>query len=315
MNNRTFSYTGNGAYCFSNSLHMCLSAISEEDAPTPSFIECLTTMPFGCAYIRSETGSVFFPSSPLWDPEKGLDLAIETLGWQCILHHGSSFDEAAKLLRSCLLDTGPVLIGPLTMACLTYNPNHQRVGDADHYVVGLSHTPETLVVHDPAGYPWASLPFTDFEKAWLAENLSCAYKRGPFSFRSDFQQIGHPSRAEMQERTIAQIRERLSEGTDGPVEFGNAPALRRLAEDLREREQRGLNGMLAHFSLPLAARRSTDAAMFLENSGLSEAASIQVRIAKAYGRAASHAAGGQWRSVADVADDLAELQTKLAAVL
>jgi hypothetical protein len=48
------SYTGNGAYCYANSLYMALreAGAAADELPEPGFIECLTTMPFGTLYLR-----------------------------------------------------------------------------------------------------------------------------------------------------------------------------------------------------------------------------------------------------------------------
>lgn len=46
-------YVGSGDYCYANSLHMSLlgSGASPDTVPSPGFLECLTTMPFGYTYL------------------------------------------------------------------------------------------------------------------------------------------------------------------------------------------------------------------------------------------------------------------------
>ena len=44
---RATAYTGNGPYCYSNSLHMCLTQAGMPAVPPVSLLECMTGMPFG----------------------------------------------------------------------------------------------------------------------------------------------------------------------------------------------------------------------------------------------------------------------------
>lgn len=66
-------YTGNGAYCYSNSVYMALreSGAAAAELPEPSFIECLTTMPFGTLYLRVGRDLLVYFSSPLATPDRG----------------------------------------------------------------------------------------------------------------------------------------------------------------------------------------------------------------------------------------------------
>lgn len=78
-------YTGNGAYCYSNSVYMALreSGAAAAELPEPGFIECLTTMPFGTLYLRVGRDLLVYFSSPLATPDRGITTALDALGWEC----------------------------------------------------------------------------------------------------------------------------------------------------------------------------------------------------------------------------------------
>lgn len=77
------AYTGSSAYCFSHSLHMCLTAAGMSNVPAVSLLECATGVPFGASFLMLEI-PLFFPSpAGKASPEVGLARAIETIGWTC----------------------------------------------------------------------------------------------------------------------------------------------------------------------------------------------------------------------------------------
>ena len=161
-------YVGSGDYCYANSLHMSLlgSGANPDIVPSPGFLECLTTMPFGNTYL---TGAQLFFFDGL-DPHQGLTVRIEALGWTCRLERGG--DEQAALVRlRAASQHGPVLLGPLDMGYLTYQPNYRLLSGADHFLVVLAVEEDHLVVHDPKGFPYATLPLETLLLAWRAERL------------------------------------------------------------------------------------------------------------------------------------------------
>src|ERR1700730_13792403 len=147
-------YTGSGDYCFANSLHMSLlgSGAQASSVPETGFLECLTVMPFGYTYFKE--AELFFFSGP--NPDLGLTRAIETLEWMCTLERGGDEEEAFARLRAAV-QHAPVLIGPVNMGYLTYNPTHPYLLGADHYIVVLSMEEAHVLVHDPKGFPCTAL--------------------------------------------------------------------------------------------------------------------------------------------------------------
>lgn len=128
-------YVGSGPYCYANSLSMCLlgSGIPPEHVPPPGFLECLSTMPFGNTYLAGP--QLFFFDG--LDPDRGLTCALQPLGVRCRLERGGDDETALGRLRAAV-QHGPVLLGPLDMGYLTYQPNHPHLGGSDHFVVALA---------------------------------------------------------------------------------------------------------------------------------------------------------------------------------
>jgi len=296
-------YTGSGAYCYANSLHMCLQAAGAGDTlPEPGFLECLTTMPFGAGYLRFGDGAVALPSPITVDPDTGLTRALDALGWACDEWSGDDADEALARLRAGLA-RGPVLLGPLDMGYLSYRPDCERAPAGDHHIVALDLSDEHLRVHDPDGYPCAVLPLDDVLVAWRAESID--WKHGAHRLRAAFHPERPRSRREAIARTLPLIRQALTADPDGPLDYGGAQAAALLAADLRGDEAARRRPGLVSFFLPLAVRRRLDGAQFFREAGLSKAACILDDQALRWGQAQTFALQERYDAVAACVDDVA----------
>jgi hypothetical protein len=307
-------YTGNGAYCYANSLHMSLlgAGAAAKDLPEPGFLECLATMPFGHVYLALEDGPLVFFSGPPIDPDRGLTLAIASLGWTCHEQRGGEADEALARLREAATHA-PVLVGPLDLGYLSYNPEHHFLAGADHFVVVLAVESDHVLMHDPQGYPCAILPLPEFLQAWRADRID--YRSAPYTFRSGFRQVEQVSRQAMIARALPAMRANVQADPGGPVAYGGVQALYLLARDLRGKVPEKLTGHLLHFALPLAARRHLDGAAFLREVGKEEAAACLEQQALLFGAAQYKAAHKHWSQVADIIEHIAEIESKLLTVL
>jgi hypothetical protein len=310
----TLSYIGNGSYCYANSLFMSLlgAGATSREVPEPGFLECLTTMPFGNTYVRREGEPMAFFSPPARNPDEGLTLALATLGWTCQEEHGGTPEEAFARLCEATKRT-PVLVGPLDMGYLTYNPAHTLLAGEDHFAVVLAVESDLVRLHDPQGYPCASLSAEEFLRAWQAERVN--YRQASYTMRSAFRKIEEISRAEMIARTLPLLRENVTADPGGPELYGGVCVFSLLSQDMRERVSDPLAAHLRYFALPLAARRCLDAAMFLHEAGRVEAAEVMEHQACLFGSAQYQAVHEHWTIVADLLERLATLETRLVTVL
>jgi PAS domain-containing protein len=302
-------YVGSGDYCYANSLYMSLlgSGANPDHLPSPGFLECLTTMPFGNTYLNA--AKLFFFDG--LDPHQGVTRAIETLGWTCRVEQGGDEHRALERLRAAI-QHGPVLIGPLDMGYLTYNPNYPFLGGTDHFMVVLAVEADHVVVHDPKGFPCATLPLENLLKAWRAERIG--YVDETYILRADFRPVETVSRQEMIRRTLPFIRFNVQRDPGGPEVYGGVRALRMLAETLRADVPDHLASHLLYFALPLAVRRNLDAQAFLAEGNKPEAAGLLQQQARLLGQAQYPGVQHEWTSVATLIDQVATLEERLIAV-
>lgn len=304
-------YIGSGDYCFSNSLHMSLlgSGAPPESLPSTGFLECLTTMPFGYTYFKE--AELFFFSGP--NPDLGLTRAIEILGWTCQLERGGDEEEAYARL-STAVQCAPVLIGPLNMGYLTYNPNHAYLLGADHYIVVLSIEEDHVLVHDPKGFPCAALPVENLLKAWRAEGMDLGYTNEPYTMRTAFRPGEPRSRKQMIERTLPFIRANLHQALWKPGMFGGVPALRMLTQTFHTQVPEKLAVHLFYFALPLGLRHKLDAQVFLREGNQSQAAELIEEQARLLGQAQYAGVQRSWSEVAALIEQVAMLEERLLAI-
>jgi hypothetical protein len=205
------------------------------------------------------------------------------------------------------------MLGPVDFGYLSHFRSSAHMAGFGHYVVGLSLNEDGLLLHDPAGIPYAVLPLTELLPAWRADRIG--YKAGPFRMRSHFRRVETVTRQQMIARTLSVACAHTLSLPDGPIRFGGEHALRRLATQLRTGLLERVEIHLLGFTMPTAARRAVDAARFLAEGGWTDAAACADQKAVLWGRACSTAARRDWATTADAADRLADVEAQLAAAL
>ena len=261
-----FPYTGSGPYCYANSFAMMFG----EHAPSTAVIEFATGSPFGMQLVG---GNQPFFDPYGWDPEKGFDDALRALGWTSKATKGRSSEEALRNLDLALRD-GPVWVGPVEMGHLRHQPGMTGPIGADHYVVVLEVAEGRVLMHDPQGYPYASLPVADFMEAWKAETLEYGE---PFTMRTGFKRLREFSEEETIRASIPAGIRWLSMDGDyelPPGSLGNGKAAEALARLIEAGCEEELRGHLIHFAIRVGARRAADAATCLRRVGHDAAAEI-----------------------------------------
>jgi hypothetical protein len=301
-------YIGSGPYCYANSLAMLLGP----DAPSPSAIEVLTGSPFGFELLFGRL-PLFDPYG--WDPDRGLDDAIDLLGWSCRRQGADDDEQALAMLRDAVKD-GPVLAGPVEMGLLRHQPGMTGPIEADHFVVVLEVDDELVRFHDPHGHPYATLPIVDFLAAWRAETIG--YRTTSYTMRTEF-------RRDRQVTVDAALRAALPgavawlRGRDDlpvpPGTIGGATAAHRFADQIAGGLDAGVHGHLTYFAIRVGARRLSDAATALAGLGNGAAADIATRQARLVGSLQHDVVAGRTASAAATLRQLAPTYDELAATL
>ncbi|MFE7133018.1 hypothetical protein ACFVIM_19385 [Streptomyces sp. NPDC057638] len=275
-----FTYSGSGPYCYTHAMAMAMGSA----APAPAVIETLTGSPFGM-HLLGGTLPLFDPLG--WDPEAGIDAALGLLGWECARDAGGTAEQALDRLRKAAAP-GPVVVGPVDMGLLLYQPGTPwpRSGDdtdaADHYVVVVEVSDDTVVLHDPHGHPFATLPVPAFLAAWRAESVP--YTDEPYimrhSFTRDHVVDERDALRAMLPRAVAWL-DGTGRGPAGSVH--GAEAARALAERVRQGLAPHLRSFLEVFAVRVGARRLADASGCLTRLGLADAAAVAADQARVLG--------------------------------
>ncbi|WP_414940227.1 hypothetical protein [Amycolatopsis sp. cmx-11-51] len=269
------SYRGSGPYCYSHSLAMMLGS----EAPGIEVLETVTGSPFGMQVVG---GSLPFFDAFGWDPDIGIGDALDVLGWSADTFGDEDPDAAfARLVEG--LSGGPVMVGPLEMGHLRYQPGMTGPIGADHFLVVLAADSESVTVHDPQGYPYARLPRAEFAAAWRAETV--AYGK-PHTMRTNFVRHTVVSEEAAIVATLPRAIGRLggeNEARLPPGSLGNGDAALALAARIDAGCDPDLRGLLVHFGVRVGARRLADAATCLRRVGHDGAAAILTTQARLVG--------------------------------
>ncbi|OAQ67636.1 RADC family protein [Pochonia chlamydosporia 170] len=271
------SYTGSGPYCYANSFAMMMGA----DAPSTAVIEFATCSPFGMEVIGKEL--VFFDPYA-WDPMQSFEDMLVAAGWTSKLTVGKDADDALASLKK-ELEKGPVFVGPVEMGYLRYQPGNNGPMGADHYVVVLGIEGDRVDLHDPQGFPYATIPVSEFLQSWKTDSLG--YGKS-YMMRSEFKQIHKYTEEEIIRRTLPNARKWLSmaavkDSDMPPGSCGNAKAAERLAEIIQTNFHPGVKNPLVYFAVRVGVRRLADAATCLERIGETDAAGIMAKQARLVG--------------------------------
>lgn len=302
-----FPYVGSGPYCYANSFAMMFGTA----APPTAVIEFATGSPFGMQMTPS--GLPFFDPHG-WTPEASFEEALALLGWSSRRESGGTAEEALTRLEAALRE-GPVWVGPVEMGHLAHQPGMAGPIGADHYVVVLALAEGRVLMHDPQGYPYASLALADFMAAWRAESLDYGE---PYTMRTRFVREQAIEEEAVIRAAIPVGRRWLAmRGTsDAPAgSLGNGQAALALAERLERGLDEDLRGHLVHFAVRVGARRAADGATCLACAGFSAAAGIMDGQARLIGALQQPLVAGDGAAAAGTLRALAPSYERLLAAL
>ena len=304
------SFVGRMSYCYSKCLAMMLQL--KGDHYSLPFIECITTAPFGFVYVP-EDGGGFAVSG--YNPHVGVGRALRLLRYDSRFRSFANSSEALRFLRRTL-ENDVVLIGPVDMGLLPYDPYHKFKLGSDHYVVATEMGDENLVVNDPDGYVHVPIPIGDFGKAWKADRIR--YKRGSYSLWTIGRRRGKSPRRSIWEAALRlglkNLREKREVRRGGRVLYCSGPtAIRRLAEDVnRKRSSRWLQ-FYSTFTFRVSAQKCFDSSIFIReapfaNPDLSRASELRMTQARLYSNAQLYGAQKSFLQVSRTLSAVSQLE-------
>ena len=269
-------YFGDVSLCYSYSLAMALDAYGYDFKA--EFLEAIMVMGNGASIVKEdeEHPLVFFDNGM---PDLSISHSLKILGFDYedfYLKDGTEVDlEEVKGKLETFLSNGPVVLGPLDMGHLTYNPNHTILYGVDHFVTVYGIDDQYLYLHDPAGFACMKVTFNDILEAWKAEAID--YKRGAYSMWGNFKKVKSPSQTQIYQETARIMKNRYLNGQSGVLEcYAKA-----VAENGLNTEQKQLH---QYFSFKLAAVRNLYLSKFLKAYD-PEGARLKEELASLFGQA------------------------------
>lgn len=269
-------YFGDVSLCYSYSLAMALDAYGYDYKA--EFLEAIMAMGNGASIVKEDDQHplVFFDNGM---PDLSISHSLKILGFDYedfYLKGGAEVDlEEIKRKLETFLFNGPVVLGPLDMGHLTYNPNHTILYGVDHFVTVYDIDDQYLYLHDPAGFACMKVAFNDILEAWKAEAID--YKRGAYSMWGNFKRLKTPSQTEIYQETAKIMKNRYLNGQNDILEcYAKA-----VVENGLNTEQKQLH---QYFSFKLAAVRNLYLSKFLKDHD-SEGARLKEKLATLFGQA------------------------------
>ena len=269
-------YFGDVSLCYSYSLAMALDGYGYDFKA--DFLEAIMVMGNGASIVKEDDQHplVFFDNGM---PDLSISHSLKILGFDYedfYLKDGAEVNlEEIKRKLETFLFNGPVVLGPLDMGHLSYNPNHTILYGVDHFVTVYDIDDQYLYLHDPAGFACMKVAFNDILEAWKAEAID--YKRGAYSMWGNFKKVKSPSQTEIYQETARIMKNRYLNGQSGVLEcYAKA-----VAENGLNTEQKQLH---QYFSFKLAAVRNLYLSKFLKDHD-SEGARLKEKLAALFGQA------------------------------
>lgn len=298
-------YLGDVSLCYTYSLAMALEAYGYD--LRPEYLEALMLMGNGASIVKDdqEHPLVFFDNGM---PDLSISRVLEILGFdyeEYYLREGQVLD--LDLIRSklkALLANGPVVLGPLDMGHLTYNPNHTHLYGVDHFVSVYDLDGDYLYLHDPAGFACMKIKFEDFLLAWQAQAID--YKRGAYSMWGNFKRVANPDASAIYLATSQVMAQRYLQGQGGVLSLYAAAVAKYGLND----EQKQLH---QYFSFKLAAVRNLYLSRFLaeHDSLLSK---IKEDLASLFGQAHLSCLKEDYEDLSRLLLEIAELDDQFRAL-
>ena len=294
-------YFGDVSLCYSYSLAMALDAYGYDFKA--EFLEAIMVMGNGASIVKEDEQNplVFFDNGM---PDLSISHSLKILGFDYedfYVKDGAEVDlEEIKAKLESFLSNGPVVLGPLDMGHLTYNPNHTILYGVDHFVTVYAVDGQYLYLHDPAGFACMKVAFSDIIEAWKAEAID--YKRGAYSMWGNFKKIKSPIQTQIYQDTARIMRDRYLDGQSNVLTF----YAKAVAEHGLNTEQKQLH---QYFNFKLAAVRNLYLSRFLKDHD-PEGARLKEELATLFGQAHLSCLKEEYQELAHLLYQIAEVDDR-----
>ncbi len=294
-------YFGDIPICYSHSVAMTLHSYGYDFRP--EYLEAIMVMGNGASVVKNDAKHplVFFDNGM---PDRSISHTLRILGFEYEAFFCDSAEsinvKAAQEQLGTYLKNGPVIVGPLDMGYLTYNPNHEYLKGVDHFVCVFGMDYDAVYLHDPAGYPCMKMSIHEFLKAWLAENID--YKRGVFSMWGNIKRRKIPSAEEIY-HDVSLIMKKRYEHSEIKVIEDYAKAIKNYGLN---QEQKQLHQF---FSFRLASVRNIYMSQFLQKHDQKKA-ELKEKLAFLFGQAHLDCLKDDFIALADTLMAISELDNQ-----
>jgi len=271
----------------------------------------LTTVPFGFVYLPLDGGGFAVNG---YNPHDGVERALKALQYKFEFKCFESSEEALSFLRVAL-ENEPVLIGPVDMEFLVYDPYCKFKKAGDHYLVALNMEEDHITVNDPDGYLHVPIPTTEFVKAWEAEAIK--YKKGSYSLWLINEREGMPQTERLYKDTLVlglqNLKEKSRRLPENTTFYTGSTAIKKLAENIKRYRSRRWLRFYATFTFRVSAQRCFDSATFIkgapfQNDCLVKASETRMKQASLYGKCQLEASQLKFSKVAKTLEEISLLE-------
>lgn len=294
-------FIGDVPLCYTNSVAMVLESYGYYFRP--EYLEAIMVMGNGASFVdkNPEHPLVFFDNGL---PDLSISNCLSILGFNYeefyLTYLNENSIESIRKKLECFLTKGSVIVGPLDMGYLYYNPNSINQSGVDHFVSVTNLEKDYVYLHDPAGYPCIKMRVEEFIKAWRAEAIH--YKRGSFSMWGNLNRTKVPTPKEIFQDVSIIMKKRYAQGDTKVIES--------YAESI---ETNGLNpkqqNVHQYFSFRLASARNIYMSEFLKDFDLTRA-KIKKQLAVLFGQAHLDSMEEDYTSLANTLKEIAKLDER-----
>lgn len=303
-------YIGNGAYCYANSASMLLASIEEK--VSPSIIEVICGIGLS-AFWMEKTNLLFFN---LALPDEELTRAFKILGFDCQEKIISKKQPAPidKLKQD--LKNSPVLLGPIDMGYLDYNPNHKFLYGADHYIFIYGFEDNNFYLHDPEKFPCVFLSLSQLKKSWESDKIF--YGLENYRYWTLPKRVNSPTEEEIYNSAIEGFKSIYrncdKKSAKNNWTTGKEAVLKAASRFKNQNFTQEEIDHFRYFAVPVGAKRALDFAAFFARRS-PKLADLKSEQARLFGKSQSLISAKDWRKLSYALKEYTDIENRFKTLL